>query len=288
MTTPSIGSSPRAIGASLIAADSTELAALDVSGMTLGTTVYNLATGTRFALMLSSASLSDTVVAVGGLSGVRWLDVSAPITEDQLKAKAARLIGNNTNGLAFLIHNTAFQLANAQTVQQNAGTAAAISGAYRFTTGATHGALAQGGIGHDSGSFATGFRTTQPWYVFGRFAITTTPDAQTIAQAGLGNSGGSALLAMGVNGSTSHTVFTCAGATGTPVSSDVPVDALQHLHEAWRIGGVTYYQIDGGDIFTGDTDITAAAGCFWQLTNGSTDGGQTMELVFYGGACPFL
>jgi len=72
----SIVSSPQVLGAALSVVDSTALALLDVSGMTLGTQVYNLARGFPYTLVASSAALSVDVVAVANVSGVRWMNTS--------------------------------------------------------------------------------------------------------------------------------------------------------------------------------------------------------------------
>lgn len=69
-------STPQVPGAGLVVADSAALALVAVTGMTLGTQYYNLATSTYFALNMSSAPLSSAVVAVSGVNGLRWVEVS--------------------------------------------------------------------------------------------------------------------------------------------------------------------------------------------------------------------
>jgi hypothetical protein len=64
-------------GASLCTATSAALADLDVNGLTLGTSIYNLETATFFDLLPSTAPLSGTVVAVSGVDGVRWVQAES-------------------------------------------------------------------------------------------------------------------------------------------------------------------------------------------------------------------
>jgi hypothetical protein len=69
------------IGASLVVADSTELALVQIGGMTLGTQVKNLDTDSYFELRASTAALGDTVVAVSGVTGLRWVESSEAILD---------------------------------------------------------------------------------------------------------------------------------------------------------------------------------------------------------------
>jgi hypothetical protein len=65
---------PTVIGAFLSVTDSSALALLDPSGLTLGTFVFNQAVNAYFEYQLSDAALvPDEVVAVAGIDGVRWL-----------------------------------------------------------------------------------------------------------------------------------------------------------------------------------------------------------------------
>lgn len=73
---PSLSTSPQVLGASLAVKDSASLAALDVTGMTLGTQAFNSGLGWSFTLVISGAGLSTDVVAVNGVSGARWVSSS--------------------------------------------------------------------------------------------------------------------------------------------------------------------------------------------------------------------
>lgn len=65
---------PVVFGASLAVANATALAALDVSGMTVGTMCYVTSLAAPFTLAVSSASLvTNQVVAVNGVTGIRWI-----------------------------------------------------------------------------------------------------------------------------------------------------------------------------------------------------------------------
>jgi len=96
------------IGAIIVVADSTELAALDPSGLTLGSEVYKTDDDSYWELKVSSASLGSTVIAVNGISGLRWiLRVAAAgfVTLAQLAdtsvTSGATLVGVNANGGMF-------------------------------------------------------------------------------------------------------------------------------------------------------------------------------------------
>jgi hypothetical protein len=65
--------SPQSPGAFQSVADSTALASLTIP-LTLGTKVYNAAVAADFTLKVSTASLvTDSVVAVAGIDGLRWI-----------------------------------------------------------------------------------------------------------------------------------------------------------------------------------------------------------------------
>ncbi len=69
-----ISSQPQRFGAGLIAIDSTDLAALDPSGLTIGTRCFNVDVVADFTLTTSTAALvADEVVAVSGTTGARWI-----------------------------------------------------------------------------------------------------------------------------------------------------------------------------------------------------------------------
>lgn len=85
----SVGSNPEVLGAGISTANSTALAAMSVDGMTLGTQAYNVALGAPFVLSVSTASLvTDQVVAVSGVTGLRWI-LNAAITPGQAAKLAA-------------------------------------------------------------------------------------------------------------------------------------------------------------------------------------------------------
>ncbi len=68
-----ITSTPEATGAGLVVATSAALALLSADGLTIGTRVWNIETGSYWRLATSTASTSSTVVAVLGTTGARWL-----------------------------------------------------------------------------------------------------------------------------------------------------------------------------------------------------------------------
>jgi hypothetical protein len=66
--------SGQAMGTVVSATDSTDLAGLNTQGLAIGSKAWNVAVGAYFTLTLSSASLvTNQVVAVNGLTGVRWI-----------------------------------------------------------------------------------------------------------------------------------------------------------------------------------------------------------------------
>jgi hypothetical protein len=69
---------PSAIGGTISAFDSDSLAGMDPSGLPVGTKVWNVAVGSFFILTVSTASLvTDSVLAVLGIVGYRWIIVSS-------------------------------------------------------------------------------------------------------------------------------------------------------------------------------------------------------------------
>lgn len=69
---------PTVTGGTIAVADSDELATLDSNGLPPGSRVWNFDVGAYFALTVSTASLvPDQVVAVLGVSGLRWIVVPA-------------------------------------------------------------------------------------------------------------------------------------------------------------------------------------------------------------------
>lgn len=73
---------PESLGAGHVVADSTALAAYSPDTLTIGTKVFNQGVGGYFTLTVSTASLvTDSVVAVAGTNGARWiLDATTPTT----------------------------------------------------------------------------------------------------------------------------------------------------------------------------------------------------------------
>lgn len=101
-----IGSEPNRVGATISSEDATTLAALDATGLPLGTVVYVSSLALGFTLTLSTASLvANQVVAVSGVDGYRWVvnpRVSpGAIPLSDLAAQApGTIVGNGTGGSA--------------------------------------------------------------------------------------------------------------------------------------------------------------------------------------------
>ena len=96
------------VGAIIVVADSTALAALDPSGLTLGSEVYKTDDDSYWELKVSSAALGSTVIAVNGISGLRWLlrvaaagFVTLAQLADTSVTSGATLVGVNANGGMF-------------------------------------------------------------------------------------------------------------------------------------------------------------------------------------------
>jgi len=93
-----------AVGTTLSVADSTALAAFSTKGMQIGTRVFNINVGAYFELSLSTASLvPDSVVAVSGITGMRWIVKSAASGVESVTGPAV----DNTDPLNPVVSNTA-------------------------------------------------------------------------------------------------------------------------------------------------------------------------------------
>jgi hypothetical protein len=65
---------PTKLGGTIAVTDSTALASMDASGLPIGTQIWSEGVGAYFTLTISSASLvPDSVVAVLGVDGARWI-----------------------------------------------------------------------------------------------------------------------------------------------------------------------------------------------------------------------
>lgn len=106
--TAGIGGQASIPGAAVSVASETSLGQLDIGGLTLGTEVYVQSTDTRWTLKISTAAIVDGVVAVLGVTGMRWIrqgDFGTFVTFGDLSSTAvdsgATLIGVNANGGMF-------------------------------------------------------------------------------------------------------------------------------------------------------------------------------------------
>jgi hypothetical protein len=180
---------------------------------------------------------------------------------------AQQLLGVGAQGLLSAFHLTAAQLQAAATLFATGTTSATASaGFYRLATGAL--AAQTMNIVAAAPGRSSLARTGQPWYVSARFAASTAVTAQTLIAAGLYDTSNVAQASMGVNGSVSASFFTLVGGAGGNITTTVAVDTAMHTHRAWRVGGVTFYSVDGV-VFTGASDLSQPSSPAWNLANGT-------------------
>lgn len=199
-------------------------------------------------------------------------------------ALAASLITPGSNGLITWFHDAAARGINGVTTTvSGAAPVAIVPGVLRLATAGTTGQFYLI-LAYDQtiGAFLRG---GVDWYVSGRFASPGAIDAGTRICIG---SLRAAHCIAGVNGSLSTSFFSLLGATGGNIITTVPIDGLQHTHRAWRKGAVTSYQIDGGQIFTGTSDIVTAATPEAVLTDSGAGGVRTIDLIWIFSAVPSL
>jgi len=205
-------------------------------------------------------------------------------------AIAQSLIGAGAQGLLPYFHATAILGDNGHTVQKIvSGASATAAGAWTVSTGASASSAYQALAGAGTGFFATPFRTGQPWSISARFAVTTAITAQTRAGVtAFDTTGGVTDLQLGVVGSVSTGFFVLNASAGSPIITTIPIDTSMHTFRAWRVGGATFVQIDGGTIFTGTADISTTCGPAIQIGNGTDAVNRAMNVVWYAGACQAL
>lgn len=201
-------------------------------------------------------------------------------------AFASAQIGQGSNGLLSLFHPTAIWGDNGHTVQKIVSAASAnVAGAYQISTGASANSSYLMIAGSGAGFFATPFVTAVPWYLSGRFAVTTAITAQTRAGVGAFNfSGATITMLLGVNGATSTGFFSLTPSSGSAIVTTVAIDTNTHTHRAWRVGGTTFYSIDGAVFSNATADISAACGPMAQVVNGTDAVARTVNLMWYFGA----
>lgn len=202
-------------------------------------------------------------------------------------ALANRLIGPFPGGMSKLFWDYGQRLLDARSVFSNGNTVTAFAGGFQVDSTAASGRINQFSLGAETASSTTGigFRTGQNWYISGRFSIPTAVTAQTDAWMGLAT--GSGQMMMGIHGATSFANFSLTGTAGSAITHPTAFDNLVHTHRAWRVGGTTFYSIDGV-IATGSADIATACGLFWLLQNGTDAVNRSIRLIWQFGACPFL
>lgn len=154
------------------------------------------------------------------------------------------------------------------------------SGIIRLSTGATANSIAA----ESTTPGAVSNVSTARWYHASRFRITTTPDANTIAAAGLLNLANSKSLLCGFNGSLNPTQFalqTDGNFTGTSTTFGVAVDTAFHVFEMYGQGSaVARARLDGGAEIS-MTQVSAPADALFtsfQVRNGATAANQVLEM----------
>lgn len=205
-----------------------------------------------------------------------------------LAIAANNLIGGGAGQLAVVLHPTAILGKSGHGVgTSGSATFSPVPGAYRMTAGSAGGQSVQIASVPFGDTIGQGFRTGQPWFFESRFALSTAMVAADLAWMGLIDASVVGGVSAGFHGSVSSGFFTLAGGAGSPITTTIPIDTAIHTHRGWRVGATTTYQIDGGALFTGTTDIGAASvpGGFLQNTGDAV--ARSMDLVYYCGACPF-
>jgi hypothetical protein len=236
--------------------------------------------------VLSADANGNLVFSVDG-------GVTTPVGALNLQASegalAQSLLGNG--GLLPFFHPTAAIGTNGLT-RHASGSAPAPSPSAGSLLVATSATASQFNrlIGFSDGTNWSQFaRPGQPWYVSSRHRVATAITAQTKAFAGFGDSGvaSGGSLRMGIDGANSTAFFCLAGTGGVPIVTAIPIDTAFHTFRAWRTGGTTFFQIDGGAILTGSTDIGANNGSpFVHVENGTDAANRTIEVAWFAGFCP--
>lgn len=222
-------------------------------------------------------------------NGTTWTTVSSggalPAAPDFTEAQnAATLLAPGAAGLATWFHNAAARGINGVTTTvSGAAPVAIVPGVLRLATSGTTGQFYLL-LAYDQavGAFLRG---GADWYVSGRFSSPGAIDSGTRICIG---SLRAAHCIAGVNGALSTSFFSLLGAAGGNIITTIPIDAAQHTHRIWRKGAVTNYQIDGGQIFTGTSDIVTAATPEVNLTDGGAGGVRTIDLMWVFAAVPAL
>lgn len=226
-------------------------------------------------------------ILVASVDGAAFVPVGQEGAGAAEAALAQSLIGPGANGLLSVFHPTAAHLqAGAAFFSTGSVTATVGAGFYRLSTTAV--AAQNANLVPAAPGRSSFCRVGQSWFTSARFAASTAVSAQTKVAGGLYDTSNVAQASMGVNGSVSASFFSLQGGTGGNIITTIAIDTAVHTHRAWRTGGVTYYQIDGGTIFTGTSDLSAPASPGWNLDDGSDATNRAIDMVWLSASAPAL
>lgn len=169
------------------------------------------------------------------------------------------------------------------TLMQNviAGTVNWGTGEIQYGTGAASGTTAAWVSGTAGGNYAQALRAAADWYISGRFRLVTTPTTGTVLGIGGVDASFANILRVGANFADNASFFCVRGSAGAPVVSAVPFDTVMHVFRAWRTGGVTFFQIDGGAVVSGTANLTSnIAACLIAINGTAADQRAGVEWLF--------
>jgi hypothetical protein len=163
----------------------------------------------------------------------------------------------------------------------NGGTAQRAGGWVRLTTGAT--AVSTVELFHRGTTI--GAISTVKWYIATKFALTTTPDSQTVILNAITNTASNKSIGIGFRGSLNANNFIVQYDgiyTGTALDLAVAKDTAVHVVEAYGTGTTTLNaRIDGGSAVTAvmaSAPTDTMLGFDILLQNGTTAASQTEDI----------
>lgn len=126
--------------------------------------------------------------------------------------------------------------------------------------------------------------STVSFGLVGRFKVTTTPDAQAKAYIALTDDMTTNYMRVGANGNLSDAYWSIDTAVASGDStSTVAFDTSYHDFVVYRVGAVTYWEIDGVAIgSSAKIRVGANCGVVANVQNGTTAAAQTMVVAYWG------
>lgn len=204
--------------------------------------------------------------------------------EDTVRALAASKLGVVPDQLLFAYHNFAARGATGVAVSTaGGGTQSYVSKALRLSTAAAGGASASVDMAAAIGGTRSQFilnGATDKWWIGSYMAVATAVGAAAIVGSGAASGVGAVELMTGGYGPSSQVNFVGFGSTGAVIDSGVPLDTTKRMHQMWRDGVTSYYQIDALSPVSGTARPTSNAGLY-AATFDSAAVLRNLDLVWY-------